>query len=427
MVITGDVAAGGSGIIASTSASNISINTATSLSGALNFAGSSNMVNNLTIAVGNSNHAQIGGILTVSGMLMLTSGSLNIASSGSLVITGDISASGNGTIAAAPTSNIAVNTAVSPSGILSLAGGSNVLNNLTINIANGGTLSIGSDVVISGVLALNKGNFNIGAHTIQIASTGSISGGSSTAYVITGLGGSLSMSLTAGATTATTFPIGTATSYFPASATMNTGSASGTINMNVTPHVYGQGTTGTLISTTQDVVDATWDVKSSVSSNLNLNLAFMWSTAAEINSFNRTKSYISHYTNGAWDLGTPTSALTISAGMYGLTRANLTSLSPFAVFDQGTNAGIEETNTLNIKEKFGIYPNPSTDLINITTTSDINNTTYVDIINIDGKLMDTYKLDGSTTTITISALKAGTYFIRLYDNKSSVMKPFVKI
>jgi fibronectin-binding autotransporter adhesin len=96
LTLTGDVAASGSGSITSTLSSSIAINTNHSLTGALNFSGSS-AVNNLTVNVGSGNHAEINGDLTVNGTLTLTSGTL-IVSQSTFTIQGNIASSGSGVL-----------------------------------------------------------------------------------------------------------------------------------------------------------------------------------------------------------------------------------------------------------------------------------------------------------------------------------------
>ena len=103
------------GTITSTIPSNISISGASSLAGTLTFVGATSGVNNLTIAIGNTNQATISGMLTVNGTFMLTNGILNL-SSATLNINGNIASTNTGTIAPSVNSNITVNRATSPSG-----------------------------------------------------------------------------------------------------------------------------------------------------------------------------------------------------------------------------------------------------------------------------------------------------------------------
>jgi hypothetical protein len=423
LTVTGDIASGGTGTISSTSASNITINTSGNVSGSLNFSGSANTVNNLVVTVGSANHAQINGTLTVAGSLTLNSGALILGTGSNLILKGDIANGGSGTISAAPSANINVNTSNSPSGALSFTTGASTINDLNINITNNGNLKLGSNLTVTGIVNLTNGHINIGSNNLIIGSSGSITGGNGSNYIITGAGGYVVMALVSGSA-AVTYPVGTSTYYFPATAALNSGSTSGNISVNVMPHVYGQGSTGTLISATQGVVDATWDYKTDIATNLNMNIGVMWSTSAEVNGFDRTHAYISHYTNGHWDAAAPSAATSSTATFYAITRANITSLSPFAVFDKNTNAGIETASGKG--NVFGLYPNPATDMIYITAAPNAVGNYYVEISNMEGQITGTYKVDG-LTPVSIANLKNGLYFVKVYGNNGSVIQKFIKM
>ncbi len=427
--IAGDIASSGSGTVASTSANDINFATTSSITGVLNFSGNSNVVNNLTVAVGNANHAQIGGNLAVVGSLTLTSGALNLSNGSNFTLSGDVAAAGTGKLAPSPTSNITINTAISPTGSIGFASGNNTVNNLTVNIGNGGTFkldTINSDLTVAGTLTITKGLINIGNDTLTIGSAGSISGAGSASYIITGTGGFLAMTLAAGASNASTFPIGTSTNYFPAAIILNSSSASGTVMVNATPNVHGHGLVGNLISTLQPVVDATWDIRSSITSNMNMKMNLMWPTTAEVNAFDRTKAYIAHFTNNAWDVNTTASATTVATGMYGISRDNIASLSPFAVFDQATS-GVNESNNISLENSFGLFPNPASDNIYVTSPANMTGTTYIEIHSINGQLMVSSTMNGNNQAINVSALAPGCYFVKLYNGTSAMTQKFIKI
>jgi hypothetical protein len=424
LTLTGDIAASGTGDVTSTLSSSITIKTTQSITGVLTFSGSSNAVNNLTIDVGSGNHAQINGDLSVNGSLALTTGILIINQS-NFSIMGNI-ASGNGTLSTSSNDNLTINTSTSLTGGLQFASGSTV-NNLTINILDGGTVSFNSGLLVNGTLTLTKGHINIGSNNLQIAATGSITGASSSAYIITAMGGSLTLALTAGSTSAMTFPIGTSSNYFPAAISLNTGSNSGNVGVGVYPHVYAHGTAGTVISATQHAVDGTWDIQTNFTTNLNMNIELMWQTTAEVNGFDRNNAYISHYINGSWDFTATGSAIAEANGMYGLKKSNITSLSPFAVFDKSTTTGVDNNKTAQANAGFETYPNPVTDRITVINPSDAGQLQYAEICDINGQIITRFQLNNASTSFDLSALKKGCYFIRIYDEKSSTTKQFIKM
>ncbi len=419
--IKGDVGIG-AGTITSTSASNISIIGSNNLAGTLIFVGSASGVNNFTLAIGNANQATISGILTVHGIFMLTNGILNL-SSATLNINGDIAASNTGTIAPSVNSNIAVNTLTSPVGALSFAAATNTLNNFTANIGGSGSVMIASSLTINGILTFTSGHIDISNNILTMGSTATISGASSSSYVITGTG-ALAIPVGAGVVAVTAYPIGTATAYLPATASLFTGTTSGTIRIGVLPHAYANGTTGTIISATQHSVDATWDVNSNIVTNLNLNLQVLWSAASEVNGFVRGSSYLAHYTAGAWDTAAVNAAGVLTGSMYVQSRTHLTSLSPFAVFDNSTTTGVMDISNMAMVE---IYPNPSAENISIIGILAADGVVNMEIRNINGELMRSEVLANASNKVSIKDLPTGNYFIQLHNNKTNTVKKFIKI
>jgi len=383
-------------------------------------------LNNVTVNVSSGSSVTLNNNLNVD-TLTLTSGSLDLNSK-NLTINGNLQSTEGATVSSTSSSNITINTANSPTGSIAFSANGNTVNNLTINIANGGTLnfaSSNSNLTVAGTLTLTKGNINIGGNTLTVAASGSISGSGSTSYIITGTGGYLAMSLTAGASAGSMYPVGTSTNYFPAMAQLNSGSANGIIMVNASDNVYAHGTTGNMLSANQPLVNATWDFTSNISSNMNTKMTLMWSSSAEVNAFDRTKAYISHYTNGQWDVTATASATAEGNGMYAISRDNITSFSPFAVFDQNT-AGIDRSIGSD-NGNISLYPNPATNNIYVSNVLDINKSTYVEITNISGRIVGSGTLNGNNQAIDISQLAKGCYFIRLYNQNSSIVQKFIKI
>lgn len=422
LAVTGNIGIG-AGAITSTIASNISLSGANNMVGVLLFNGMASGVNNLTINMSNGAYASISGALTINGVLTLTSGELNIVSS-AFIITGDIAATGTGTLSPNMNSNISVNTSTAPSGILRFTNGNTTFHNLSINIGNGSSLVTSHNLIITGILTLTAGHINIGNDTLSMGSSATIVGANSNAYIITGTTGCLAMPLIAGALNASTFPIGTATSYFPASVKLNTGSTSGLVRIGVMPNVLANGTSGNDISISEHLVDATWNLSSTIVTNLNLNVQLMWDPSSEVNGFVRGTSYISHYTGSTWDTNTKVAATAVAGGMFSLSRNNLTSLSPFAVFDNTTSTGVIDINNMAVIE---IYPNPSAENISIVGIIPSDGVVNMEIRNINGQLMRSEVLVNSNNKLSIKELPVGNYFIQLHNNKTNTVKRFIKI
>jgi len=409
----------GSGMFAVNSNSGLIINTAGSIVTPLSFSGS---IGELHLNTGTNFTVDLGNNLTVANKLILQSGTL-VLNGNNLTISGDISASGSGNIFSTASSDVIVNSAVSPTGSLTFELPGNTVNNLRIDVGGGGSVTMGSDVIIQSSLAFTAGHVTTGGHNIQIASGGSITGANSNAYVITDVNGLLTMSVDAA--DSANLRVGTSTYYFPASIKLNAGSSTGTVSVNVSSGVYGQGTTGVQISAVQPLVDATWEFETNISSNLNYNMRLQWDPSAEVNGFVHTNDYISHYTSNAWDLGAYTNASAAGGGMFAIERTSLTSMSPFSVFDAST-VPTSVNEVANTNGQLTVYPNPASESINIANVNPTE-TTYADIINVCGQVMGTFKMNNTNiNTIPVGALAQGVYFVRVYNDKINVVEKFVK-
>lgn len=409
----------GTGSIVANSSSGLTINSTGGISSLI----ITGPIGNLTINSGGSGSVTLGSNVIVSGMLTLQSGSLVLNSYG-LTITGDIAASGSGTISSTSNSNISIATTSSITGSLNFSAGANSVGNFTVNIGSGGSINIGTNLNVSGTLNFTAGTMNIGVNALVIGASGTISGTGSTSYVITGPGGYVQIGITAGAGTAVNFPIGTSTYFAPANIQLAAGSASGQVQVGVMSNVYAQGTAGVDLSATQPLVDATWNVHSDITSNLNLNLQVIWSAAMEVNGFDHTAAYISHYINSSWDMSATAAATAEAGGMFGLQKNGITSLSPFAVFNQGTATAIAEINT---DVMFRVFPNPANDNIIVQNIAASTEPVNMDIYNSTGQLMGNYKLTDATSTVSVKGLASGSYSIKFYNNKMSSTKSFIKM
>jgi hypothetical protein len=406
----------GSGSIVVNSGSMVTVNAASSITTPIPFSGSS--MSSFTLNTGSGNTVTLGSNLTT-GTLDLESGVL-VLNGNNLSITGDITAAGSGLIASGASSDISVSTAVSPSGTIGFQSPNNVVNNFNVSIGAAGAVTLASDMVIQGALNFASGYINTGSYNLQIGSSGSITGANSNSYVITASGGYLTMNATLSG--AVNFPVGTASYYFPATITLNPGSSTGTVGVNVSSGVYSQGTSGTLISSSQPLVNATWMYQTSIASGLNANMQLEWNPATEVNGFVHTGDFISHYTGSNWDVSSPATATSVG-GMFTITRNNITSFSPYAVFDQNT-LGINE---LSVNDQFEVFPNPATDVLYVKNNKGSNGLVYADILNILGQVIGSFTLTNGNNVIPLDGLSHGDYFIRFYNDNMSMVKKFVKL
>lgn len=410
---SGDIS--GSGSLMVDGSSNLVVNANGGTTSDISLSGSS--MGSFTIDAGNGNSVNLGSDANVSGDLNLQSGMLDL-NGNNLIISGDISAGGSGTITSSSSSNISISGSASTTGSLNFSSGGNTVGDFTVDITNNGSVSVGSDMMVDGALTFDNGSVNIGSNQLTISASGSISGAGNDSYIITSAGGSLAIDVSSGGGSVN-FPVGTSSNFSPANITLNSGN--GTVMVGAMTDVYAQGTSGTDLSTTQPVVDATWNIESSISSNLDMDIELMWSSGMEVNGFDNSAVYISHYTNGNWDATATASATAEGNGMFSIQRNNITSLSPFAVFDQNTVTGIAPT---VVNDNMEVYPNP---VVNNMFLTNIDNTPVsVDVMNMTGQVVKTFSVNNSTATLSLDDLSTGSYFVRIYNDNMSEMRKVVK-
>lgn len=411
----------GSGTLTTNSGSGIVLNTGTNTT--LRITGTTGTIGTLGFNGSNANTAiTLTGDLTVATSLSLQGGTLDL-NDNDLNISGDIAAGGSGTINSSASSSVSVSTTTTPTGGLSFNSNGNTVDDFTVNVGPGNSLDLNTDLTVAGQLQLQGGTLDIDGNDLTIGAGGSVTGASENNYVNTSGGGRLQMSLAAN--TSATFDVGTDNSYAPATVELNNGSAAGSIGVSVLGNVMVEGTAGSDISASQPLVDATWHVTSDITANLSMDLQVMWSSDMEVNSFDRANAYISHYTSSNWDVTADAAATAETSGMFSLRRDNLTSLSPFAVFD-GNTITTNITEAANALE-FRMFPNPSTTNMIINCPEANNENLMVDIMNIQGGIVKSYNITSDNYSIPVSELANGSYVARVYNAKVNGVQKFTKM
>ena len=104
-------------------------------------------------------------------------------------------------------------------------------------------------------------------------------------------------------------------------------------------------------------------------------------------------------------------AYTISTGITGTVAPGVQHAYLISV-----ETGIEET---AISLSITAYPNPTTDILNLKT--DIESLDLsIHLYNINGKLLQSKKLDDNKTSIDMSGLAPSIYFMKVFDNQHEV-------
>jgi len=412
----GTLAYSGAGMLYLDSMYSVTYTSASATSGVeLQGSGLRDVTVNLAGTVTLSTNLYENGNLTLSsGTLALNGHMLTIGSGGNLITTGSGNISGN------TLSDISIMSSGSLTGALTFAGsGGNTIRNLTINMGSGSAnVTLGNSLTMTGTLNLQNGRIILGSNNLSINAGGMVTGGTSNSYVVADGTGKLSLNLAAGGTD--TFDVGTISHYSPVVIRAASGSASGDVSVNVMGSVYANGTSGSVISSTAALVSSTWYVSSSATAPINYDMYVMWDAAMEVNGFNRSQAYISHYTAGAWDMQA-TSAATVSGSMYTMSRTGITSLSPFMVADNtfGSSTGVAAAVPGNTD--ITLYPNPVSGTLHFGTDTYIASAR---IYNMTGQMVTTEKVQNNQ--INVDNLPKGLYTIYLSADNFSAHKLFYK-
>ncbi|HYD23115.1 MAG TPA: T9SS type A sorting domain-containing protein [Flavipsychrobacter sp.] len=415
-----DISAMGTGTINSSAGSNITINSTGGFSGDLTFGTGNNTVNNLSITLGSSSaNVDLGSDININGTLTLGMGTLTLNNNDlSFAVNGNVAVTGTGAIVSTSGSNISITSNNSFTGALNFSSTGNTVGTLTINMGNNtSSVNLGSDLNVSGTLNLTSGDLNVWDNNLMINAGATVNGGSDNSYVITVGGGQLTMNLAANASQ--TFHVGTAMNYSPAMISANTGSVTSDISVSLSDTVYSSGTMGSDLTIDRSLVNATWFITSSASTGLDLDLQLMWNQSMEVNGFDRTQAYISHYMGGNWDV-MATSSATTSGNLYVLNRNNVTSLSPFVVAD--ANSALSVNNTLaNAEAQTTVYPNPAADVVNFTAPGKVTGVTVYDV---SGRKVKSVPANGNS--FSVSELTPGYYNVQLTGKDFSAVQHFIK-
>jgi hypothetical protein len=70
-----------------------------------------------------------------------------------------------------------------------------------------------------------------------------------------------------------------------------------------------------------------------------------------------------------------------------------------------------------------LYPNPTLDAFTIETSEDLNGKSFI-ILDVSGRVLSSGKLVGNKTTIQVSSLSTGTYYLNF--PKSNQTLKFIK-
>jgi hypothetical protein len=110
--------------------------------------------------------------------------------------------------------------------------------------------------------------------------------------------------------------------------------------------------------------------------------------------------------------------------MFSIERKAITSMSPFAVFNRNAVTGISE---VVANESFEVYPNPVSQNLYIKNNGNTTGLLYVNIYNVLGQVVSTSTITSSNSAISVNGLAPGNYFVKVSNDKMTVVKKFIKI
>jgi Secretion system C-terminal sorting domain len=255
--------------------------------------------------------------------------------------------------------------------------GSGFIDSLAINNVQG--ITLGGNQVIQKNLTLTRGNIKLNSYNLVVSDSAvpgqaQLQGGSLNSYVIADGGGFLEREVT-NTGSAIVFPIGTVSSYIPATVSLEPGSPNYTLGVSLYDSVYSAYNGSDLpvgAAVTIDAVGRTWVLRpfrTTGTGTPSATVTLQWNPADETSGFVRTGSLqLAHYTGGAWDPGPD---LTVAGdNPYSVSRSGLTSFSPFGIFSGGTPLPITLLD-------FTGRTTPSGNLLQWQTSSELNNDHFV--------------------------------------------------
>lgn len=358
--------------------------------------------------------------MIVSGMLDMANGKLRISNE-VLVLNGTYSAVSSAKLLGNSVSELHLNLTSVTNDTIWFDQTANGLAKLVVN-TTGDDVVLGSDLQVFESVTFSSGKLVVYDGKLMIKPTANVYGFDDNMYFVTeGTNASVEMNVNSGSAFVT-FPVGTEDNYSPAYIQQTASGTSGNFNVRVQNQVLSNATFGFVSSSISKVVDRTWFINSDATT-VNSNIKLGWVSAAELNGFDRTNAYITHYSGTGWDVMAPSSAVTSTNNTYELTRNGITNLDPaFAVTEDGEPIKIDEVVAPN---EIRIFPNPATEYVVVETGSKADKFNY-ELTDLTGRTIKTTR-DG-TNKFYVKDLNDGCYFIKAtnLNTKEVLVKRIIK-
>lgn len=376
-------------------------------------------LNNLSINIG-TGEVVLDDNATIGGELELLNGKLNL-NANDLVLNGTLEQDLATPIIGNANSDLHLHLTMVGNDTIYFDNSNQNLEQLMIDVT-GGDIVLGSEIHIHDELTMTSGNVVLMNDDLVIEQNANITGYSDSRYVVTPDQGKLQMHVSL-SSPYLVFPVGTESSYSPASIQQGSGAAAGNFRVKAFNGLFTGGTEGSGFNsaTGGSVVNRTWLIESDAAT-VNMNLKLGWMTTSEVNGFDRTNAYISHYANGSWDSQTSGNAVAGANSTYELDRTGITSLSPFAVADEDAELIVDEETALLT---LNLYPNPCTDLMNISYQETGEQYVY-QVTDLAGRIYPV--ADNGNKQMDVSGLSTGVYLLKMTNTETNkeIVRQFVK-
>lgn len=111
-----------------------------------------------------------------------------------------------------------------------------------------------------------------------------------------------------------------------------------------------------------------------------------------------------------------------------ITNQTSTYRQPFLMYDNFNIEAIKNVPLSSVEflnTKFEIYPNPTTDIITIKNNENIL-IKNIDVIDLNGRIIKSIKLEEQNTTLNIDFLASGTYLLGIKTDEGTAVKKIIK-
>lgn len=164
----------------------------------------------------------------------------------------------------------------------------------SIKISN--YVELATDIIVPTAVILNSSYLVLGDYNLTVENGGNITGYSSSSYIIPEGAGKLLLYATVGGSPIN-FPMGTSTSYTPATITLTSGTDQ-YFKGGVIDGVWSNGTTGTNLALSDPMVNRTWILTADATHQVDISM--QWSANDHVNGFDPS-SAVSNIYDSQWN------------------------------------------------------------------------------------------------------------------------------